>query len=67
MGGLFSKPKVPAPPPAPPVVTVNDARQEIDRRNTLLRRKGYLSTILDDKSPPTVLGGRVAFSEKEGI
>lgn len=59
MSGLFSKPKVPKPPPAPPVVTVNEARKTVERNDALLRRRGYLSTVLDGQTPPSsILGGK---------
>ena len=67
MGGLFGGNKPPAPPPAPPVVTVNETRNAVEARDKLLRRRGFLATVLDDEAPSgntlgsnssTVLGGK---------
>lgn len=63
MGGLFSKPKIPKPPPVP---TIDETRQNQDILDRIRRRRGRAATILtgpqgDTSTPLTatkkLLGG----------
>lgn len=69
MSGLFSSPKIPAPPPPqapPPVPTMDNARQRQRDMDALAGRRGRAAMILTgptgDLAPPTtgtktLLGG----------
>ncbi len=43
MGGLFSKPKVPKPPPVPTIDDAEETREALDKRR---RRRGNAASIL---------------------
>lgn len=52
MGGVFSKPKMPAmPAPAPvvPTPTVDQSRMDQDRADIMRRRRGRAATVLAGK------------------
>jgi hypothetical protein len=61
MGGLFSGPKVPAPPPVPaPAPLPDDAAIAAAKRAAIqqqMMRSGRLSTILTGDDTGTKLGG----------
>lgn len=57
MGGLFKKPKPPAPPKPTPMPDEEDARKVASRRQSeLMARSGLQSTLLSDVSQKETLG-----------
>lgn len=55
LGGLFSKPKVPAPPPVPDPVPIPDIEEGTGQKG-IRKRKGAAETVLTGDLVPSTVG-----------
>lgn len=65
IGGIFSKPKAPKPPPLPPPVAIPEIAPETEdwAYQQARKKRGYTSTVITGALKPATSGKKTIFGE----